>query len=323
MMSSVAAARRRVGSGPCPGPSRGVRRRSRLNAWEARAGWLMAAPTILGLVVFTIGPMIASLVISLTNWSIGQVPSFVGAGNYAQLFGNDPLFYQSLWVTLYYTLGSVPLVLILGFAVAMLLNSNIRAKGVFRTIYYLPTLVPSVANAVLWMWLFNPDFGLFNEGLKAVSLSPSKWIDGEHSVIPSLILMSAWGFGNVMVIFLAGLQGVPSHLYEAISVDGGNQWHAFTRITLPMMTPTIFYNLVTAMIGSFQTFNQAYIMTSGGPNNGSLFYVYYLYDKAFTESLMGYASALAWVLFVIIGLVTLLLFRWARGWVYYETGGGR
>jgi multiple sugar transport system permease protein len=283
----------------------------------------MASPVIIGVVVFTLGPMVASLVISFTDWSIGRDPTFVGAQNYEQLFTQDPLFYQSLWVTLYYTLGSVPLILALGFAVAMLLNSDVRGKGFFRTVYYLPTLVPAVANAVLWTWMFNPDFGLFNEVLKALGLAPSKWTYGEQTVIPSLILMSAWGFGNVMVIFLAGLQGVPKHLYEALAVDGGNQWHAFTRITLPMMSPTIFYCLVTVMIASFQTFYQAYVMTNGGPNNASTFFVYYLYDTAFRRSLMGYASALAWILFLIIGAITLMLFRWARSWVFYETGGGR
>lgn len=283
----------------------------------------MAAPAIIGVVVFTLGPMIASLVISFTDWSIGQEPVFTGAQNYDRLFTQDPLFFTSLWVTLYFTLGSVPLILALGFGVAVLLNADVKGKGFFRTVYYLPTLVPAVANAVLWTWMFNPDFGLFNEVLKAVGLSPLKWTFGEDTVIPSLILMSAWGFGNVMVIFLAGLQGVPKHLYEALAVDGGNQWHAFTKITLPMMSPTIFYCLVTAMIASFQTFYQAYVMTNGGPNNASTFFVYYLYDTAFRQSHMGYASALAWILFLIIGAITLLLFRWARSWVYYETTGGR
>ncbi|WP_336629787.1 MULTISPECIES: carbohydrate ABC transporter permease [unclassified Microbacterium] len=298
-------------------------RRSRLRGWEARAGWLMAAPAIIGVVVFTLGPMIASLLISFTDWSIGLAPSFVGVQNYQRLFTEDPLFVKSLWVTLYFTLGSVPLILALGFGIALLLNADVRGKGFFRTIYYLPTLVPAVANAVLWTWMFNPDFGLFNEVLKGVGLAPWKWTYGEGTVTPSLILMSAWGFGNVMVIFLAGLQGVPKHLYEALAVDGGNQWHAFTRITLPMMSPTIFYCLVTVMIASFQTFYQAYVMTNGGPNNASTFFVYYLYDTAFRQSKMGYASALAWILFVIIGAITLLLFRWARSWVYYETAGGR
>ncbi|MFE5777499.1 carbohydrate ABC transporter permease [Brachybacterium sp. NPDC056505] len=291
--------------------------------WQARTGVLMALPTMIGLVVFMFGPMIASLVISLTDWQIGASPSFVGLDNYTELFSADPLFWKSLWVTLYYTLLTVPLLLVVAFGVALLLNARARGKGLFRTIYYLPALVPIVANAVLWNWMFNPDFGLFNEILRSVGLSTSNWTFDEHTVIPSLVLMTVWGFGNIMVIFLAGLQDVPEYLYEAISLDGGNWWHAFRNITLPLMTPIIFYNLVTSLVATIQTFDQAYIMTNGGPNNGSLFIVYYLYRSAFTNSMMGYASALAWVVFVLIGIFTLLLFRWSRSWVHYGIGGAR
>ncbi|WP_152351536.1 carbohydrate ABC transporter permease [Brachybacterium subflavum] len=292
-------------------------------SWQAKTGLLMALPTMIGLVVFMFGPMIASLVISLTDWQIGASPSFVGLDNYTELFSADPLFWKSLWVTLYYTLLTVPLLLVVAFGVALLLNARVRGKGLFRTIYYLPALVPIVANAVLWNWMFNPDFGLFNEILRSVGMSTSNWTFDERTVIPSLVLMTVWGFGNIMVIFLAGLQDVPEYLYEAISLDGGNWWHAFRNITLPLMTPIIFYNLVTSLVATIQTFDQAYIMTNGGPNNGSLFIVYYLYRSAFTNSMMGYASALAWVVFVLIGIFTLLLFRWSRSWVHYGIGGAR
>jgi multiple sugar transport system permease protein len=295
----------------------------KLRSWQARTGVIMALPTILGLVVFMFGPMIASLVISLTDWQIGASPTFVGVDNYASLISGDPLFWKSLWVTLYYTLLTVPLVLLVAFVVAMLLNAKVRAKSLFRPVSYLPALVPIVANAVLWNWMFNPDFGLFNEILRTMNLPTSNWTFDERTVIPSLVLMSVWGFGNIMVIFLAGLQDVPEYLYEAISLDGGNWWHAFRNITVPLMTPIIFYNLVTSLVGSIQTFDQAYIMTNGGPNNGSLFIVYYLYRTAFTNSMMGYASALAWVVFLIIGIFTLLLFRWSRSWVYYGIGGSQ
>jgi multiple sugar transport system permease protein len=180
-----------------------------------------------------------------------------------------------------------------------------------------------VASAVLWIWIFNPDVGLLNSMLKNVGLPGSKWIYDSSSAVPSLILMSTWGFGNAAVIFLAGLQGVPRQLYEAVAIDGGGAWRKFRHVTLPMMTPTIFYNLVTGVIGTFQVFNQAFVMTQGGPNNSTEFYIYYLYQTAFTKSEMGYASALAWVLFVIVLIVTLLLFRNARRWVYYEVGTAR
>lgn len=233
------------------------------------------------------------------------------------------MFWKSLTVTTYYTLGAVPLTLLVGFALAMLLNQKIRGLGVFRTVYYLPTLVPSIAGAVLWIWMFNPDFGLLNSVLRQVGMPTSNWIYSETAAVPSMILMSIWGFGNVMVIFLAGLQGVPRHLYEAVAIDGGGGWQQFRNVTLPMMTPTIFYNLVTSVIATFQVFNQAYVMTQGGPNNATMFYLYYLYRTAFTKAEMGYASALAWLLFLVIMVITVLLFRSARRWVYYEMAGAR
>lgn len=266
--------------------------------------------------------MVASLFFSLTDWQIGAPAHFIGLGNYHQL-AHDPLFWKSLNVTTYYTLGVVPLTLLVGFVVAMLVNQGIRGRGLWRTIYYLPTLVPAVASSVLWIWIFNPDFGLLNSMLRQAGLPTSSWIYGEQSAVPSLILMSTWGFGNAMVIFLAGLQGVPRQLYEAVAIDGGGTWARFRHVTLPFMTPTIFYNLVTGTIGTFQVFNQAYIMTQGGPNNATEFSIYYLYTKAFTDSEIGYASALAWVLFVIVLVITVLLFRNARRWVYYEMGAAR
>lgn len=278
----------------------------------------MALPAIIGLAVFLIGPMIASLLLSTTNWTIGVPPSFVGAENYQTLVNSDPLFWKSLWVTLYYTLLVVPGTLIVAFAIAILLNQKVRGLAAFRTIYYLPTLVPLVASALLWNWLFNPDFGLFNEILKGVGAEPSEWTFSESTVIPSLAMMGVWTFGNVMVIFLAGLQGVPVHLYEAIALDGGNAWHKFIHVTLPMMSPIIFFNLVTGIVAAVQSFHQAYLMTYGGPNNASTFIVYYLYETAFTKSLMGYASALAWIVFLICAIVTLAMFRWARQWVHYS-----
>jgi multiple sugar transport system permease protein len=306
-----------------PAMSRPKRRgRSAMARTEQRWGVLFTLPAVLGFLIFTVGPMIASLVMSMTDWQIGAPIHFTGTANYRQM-ASDDLFWKSLGVTTYYTLGAVPAVLIVGFIVAMLVNTGVRGKSFWRTVYYLPTLVPAVAGAVLWIWIFNPDSGLLNSLLESAGLPGSNWIYDESTAIPSLILMSAWGFGNAMVIFLAGLQGVPTELHEAVAIDGGGAWAKFRTVTLPFMTPTIFYNLVTGVIGTFQAFNQAYIMTDGGPNNSTLFYIYYLYTKAFSDSEMGYASALAWVLFVIVLIVTVLLFRNARRWVYYEMGGAR
>jgi len=290
---------------------------------EARWGVLMALPAIIGFVAFTFLPMIASAVISLTDWTIGAAPKFVGFANYTRMFTADDSFFKSLWATLYYTLGAVPLLLVVAFAVALLLNQPVRGQSVFRVIYYLPAIVPIVANSMLWIWLFNPDFGLLNTLTEKAGLPRSQWIFDESTAIPSLILMSVWGFGNVAVIFLAGLQGVPRQLYEAIAVDGGGAWRKFRHITLPMMTPTIFYSLVTSVIGALQVFVQAAVMTEGGPNDSTLFYIYYLYRTAFTNNEMGYASALAWVLFGVIMAITVVLFRNSSRWVYYEAGSTR
>ncbi|WP_374992126.1 carbohydrate ABC transporter permease [Paenibacillus sp. LHD-38] len=288
---------------------------------ERNWGVLFALPAILGFIIFVFGPMVASLIFSITDWNIGADVHFIGLDNYQKMATGDPLFSKSLFVTLYYTLGSVPLGILASFLIAMLLNQKVRGLPFFRTIYYLPVLVPSIANSMLWLWLFNPDFGLFNSMLRSIGLSGSQWIYSETAAIPSLILMSTWGVGNAAVIFLAGLQGVPGHLYEAVEVDGGGMLRKFWHVTLPSMTPTIFFNIIMGMIGTLQVFDQAYVMTNGGPNNSTLFYIFYLYRKAFAEAQMGYAAALAWVLFLIIMALTALVFRSSRFWVYYEGEG--
>ena len=292
--------------------------RSGMAKMEQRWGIIMGLPAMLGFLCFTIGPMIASGWISLTDWQISGSPNYIGFDNYSEMFFDDPLFFKSLKATFYYAALSVPLTLGLSFLVAILLNQKVKLLSVFRTIFYLPVLVPAIANTILWLWLLNPDFGLANVLLEKLHLPTSLWLYSETTVIPSMALMAMWGFGGAMIIFLAGLQGVPQHLYESIEVDGGGTWAKFRSITIPMMTPTIFFNLVMGIIGGFQAFTEAFIMTSGGPNNASLFYVLYLYRTAFTESRMGYASALAWLLFLVILVVTILVFRSARNWVYYE-----
>ncbi|MBP1311826.1 multiple sugar transport system permease protein [Paenibacillus sp. 1182] len=296
------------------------RPKSGMMRMERNWGLLFALPAILGLMIFTIGPIAASFVFSLTDWTIGGQMTFIGLDNYRTILTEDNTFSQSMFVTTYYALGSVPLGLAAAFIIALLLNQKVRGLSVFRTIYYLPTIVPSIANTMLWLWMFNPDFGLLNSLLEGVGLPGSKWIYDENTAIPSLIMMSTWGIGNTVIIFLAGLQSVPTHLYEAAEVDGGNRWHKFFHITIPSMTPTIFFNLVMSLISTFQAFNQAYVMTNGGPNNSTLFYVFYLWRTAFTETKIGYASALAWILFFVIMVLTVLIFSTSKKWVHYEGG---
>lgn len=290
---------------------------------EAKWGILLALPVIIGFFLWTVGPTIASFILSLTRWPTAGSPEFIGLGNYIQMFGRDYLFKKSLGVTTYYAFGSIPLVIIAAFIVAMLLNQKVRGQSIFRTMYYLPSVVPTVASALLWLWLFNPNFGLLNYILSMFGLPQLMWIYDETQVVPSFIIMSIWAMGGTMLIFLAGLQGIPNSLFEAIEIDGGNWWAKFRNITVPMMTPVIFFNLVMGIIGSFQIFNQAYIMTDGGPNNASLFFVYYLYLNAFRYGKMGYACALAWILFLAILGLTLIVFKSSSYWVFYEMKKGK
>lgn len=295
-------------------PRVSVRRRK-----EILLGILFASPVMLGFLIFVFLPIVVSFIMSLTNYAIVNQASFVGFENYRRLFlGQDQFFYKSLNVTFYYVLLSVPLQIIVALFLAVMLNANIRARSLFRTIFYLPTIVPVVASSLIWLWLFDPDMGIFNTALRALNLPTSMWIWSEQTVIPSLAMMSVWSVGATMVIFLAGLQGIPRQLYEAVDVDGGKGIHKFMHITLPMLSPTIFFNVVMAIINSFQVFNQAFIMTEGGPNNASMVYVYYLYREAFKFQEMGRACAIGWVMFIIIMIATILVFRSSSLWVYYE-----
>ncbi|MDR2657766.1 MAG: sugar ABC transporter permease [Oscillospiraceae bacterium] len=304
----------------------GMRPRAGKAAYAARenlAGWLFALPAALGFLLFTLGPMIASLFYGFTDLTISGKWNLIGLENYARMFsGRDNYFYKALWVTTQYVLMSVPMKIVYAFLLAMALNQPVRGKSVFRTIFYLPTIVPTVAISMIWLWLLNPDFGLINQMLRSVGIKGLKWIYDKRSVIPSLSLMSMWTTGGITVVFLAGLQDVPKHLYEATSLDGGGAWARFRHVTLPMMSPTIFFNLCTTLIGSFQVFSEAYIMTNGGPDNASLFYVFYLYREAFSFTRMGSACAIAWVLFIIIMAVTMLVFKTSDRWVFYQAGEG-
>jgi multiple sugar transport system permease protein len=280
-------------------------------------GWLFILPWLIGFVGLVAGPMLASAGMSFTEWKILKPPVFVGLDNFKAMF-HDEIFWVSLYNTAYYTFLGVPLYLVASLLTALLLNRGYRTMPLFRTIYFMPSLTPAVANALLWVWIFNPDFGLANLLLGALHLPAQTWLFDPVLAKPCFILMGLWGIGQTVVIFLAGLQGVPVELYEAASIDGASSAQKFWSITMPMLSPTIFFNLVIGMIGSFQVFTTAFIATNGGPENATLFYLLYLYRNAFQYFKMGYASALAWTLFAIVMFFTWLQFRLARRLVYYE-----
>lgn len=286
---------------------------------QLKWGYIFIAPCIIGLLLFSFGPMLYSLCISFTSWDVMTDPMFVGLGNYKELI-SDPLVKKALQVTAYYAVLSVPLVTFIPLLLAMLLNTKVKALSAFRTIFYIPSIVPAVASAAIWMFIYNPQFGLLNNILKIFGLPKFSYIYSSEGVIPSLAIMAVWGAGNTVVIYLAGLQGISQQLYEAAEIDGANALHKFRDITIPMMTPIIFYNLVMAVITSLQTFTQGYIMTDGGPANSSLFYSLLVYRTAFQESRMGYSAAMSWVLFVIVALMTAVLFKTSNMWVYDGNG---
>jgi multiple sugar transport system permease protein len=287
--------------------------------WRRWRGAVYVAPWCVGFIWFTLGPFLFSLYLSFSEWELLGPIEFVGLANYQQLY-DDPTFRKSLVNTTYYTAISVPGLMVLAFAAALLLNEQIRGRALFRTAFFLPSITPGVASVLLWVWLLHPT-GIVNTFLGYLGVPESaqpKWFGSTDWAMPGLILMSFWGIGSIMIIYLAGLQGVPEQLYEAATVDGANWWHRLRDVTVPMMTPTIFFTMIVGVIGSFQSFASALIATEGGPANATLFVLLYLYYQAFRYFHMGYASAIAWVLFVIIMALTLLQFALARRWVYYE-----
>jgi len=263
-----------------------------------------------------------SFTISLTDWNMLSEMKFIGSANYGKLIA-DPAVYQSLRVTLLYAIMSVGMQLFVGFWLAVLLNRKLRGIVIIKTIYYLPSILSGVAVAMLWYWLFNNDFGLFNHVLELLGLPPVGWLTDERVVLFSLALMSLWGVGRSIIINLAGLQSIPTTLYEAARIDGASTIRSHMAITIPMMTPIIFINLVMGLIGSFQTFTNAYLMTNGGPSGESRFLMLYIYFKAFEDFQLGYASALSWLLFLVVLAITLVVFWSGRYWVYYEGRASR
>ncbi len=298
----------------------------KLNLRENLEGYLFISPWILGMVLFALGPILASFGLAFTRWNLFTEPEYVGWANFQKL-AHDPLFYKSVFNTIYYTVFAVPLGLVLALGLAMLVNHRLRGVNFFRTAFFLPNVVAGIAMLLLWKWLFDPNFGLINlfldwTGLMVVfewiGIGRPQWISSRAGAMPGMIFMSIWGLGGSMMIFLAGLQNIPRELIEAAELDGAGPWKRFRYVTLPLLTPTIFFLMMVGVIGSLQIFNQAYVMTQGGPAHATLFYVLYLFQTAFERFQMGYACAMALVLFIITLIVSLIQLAMGKKWVHYQ-----
>jgi multiple sugar transport system permease protein len=300
-------------------PPRSPKRASKLGRREAIDGMLMALPWVIGFILLTVGPMLFGLYVSFTKWDIVSSPKWVGFDNYVRMFsGKDRYFYQALKVTFLYTILSVPIHVVLDIIIASLLNMKLKGTNIFRSIFYLPYILPIVATVVLWSWVFNADYGLVNYALSLIGIQGPKWLQDQHWALFSIVIMNLQYLGFGMMVMLAGLQRVPIELYEAASMDGAGWWHRLRHITLPMTSSVIFYIVIIHISGSIQTFTQSFLLTNGGPNYATYFYMLHLYNEAWRSFRMGYASALAWVLFLIILAITILNFRLSRYWVYTD-----
>ncbi|MGE5551961.1 MAG: carbohydrate ABC transporter permease [Bacteroidota bacterium] len=292
--------------------------KTKMEKHEALQGYLYILPWAVGFLAFTLGPLVASLVFSTWKWDLVSEPVFVGLRNYQVLF-QMPDFWHALWVTSYYSFLRLPLVLVAGLLLAIMLNQKLKGLSIWRTIFYLPSVLPMVAVSMLFIFIYNPEIGIVNFLIdKIFGVKGPKWIFDEQMLIPSLVLMSLWWVGSNMLVYLAGLQGIPTELYEAAEIDGAGAWAKFRRVTLPMISPVLFYNIITTLINSFETFTQVYVMLDNRPMYNGNFYIVYLFNNAFRFYKMGYASALAWVFFLILFGLTLLTFKSSSLWVYYE-----
>lgn len=301
-------------------PSAKAKTKPKYNKRDTRTFYLLISPWIIGFLAFTLGPMAYSVYIAMTKWNMISPPKFVGLANFKYMFTTDPLFWKTLTITLIYTFTSVPLGLVVAIGLAMLMKQKIRGIGVFRTFYYIPSVISGVAISMLWSYLFNKDFGLVNSALEAVKIPPFGWFGSSSTALATFVLVSCYGVGTTAIIMLAGLKDIPDTYYESAQIDGAGRMGSFFHISLPLLTPTILFNLMMNLIAGFQIFTEALIITNGGPNNSTLFFNLYLYQNAFQYSNMGYASSLAWVLFIITFAVSIFIFRFSNRWVYYEGG---
>jgi len=284
---------------------------------EAIDAYVFMMPAILGMIIFVLGPMVVSLYLSFTEYDLLGAGEWIGLQNYRELFV-DSLFWKSLRVSAIYSVVSVPAQLVLALMLAILLNQKMRGVYIFRSIFYLPTVISGVGVAMLWRWMFNPEYGIINNLLAKIGIAGPTWLSSEQWALPALIITSLWGIGGTMLIYLAGLQGIPQALYEAAEIDGAGAIGRFRFITLPLISHVTFFNLLLGIIGALQVFTEAFVMTGGGPNNSTLFLAVYLYRNAFDYLKMGYASAVAWVMFAIVMVLTLLVFKSSPFWTYYN-----
>jgi multiple sugar transport system permease protein len=295
-----------------------MKRRVSQRAKNNLTAYAFLSPWLIGVIAFTFWPFLSSIYLSFTRYNIVSPAKWVGLANYRMLLTQDELFWKSALVTIKYACISVPLAIVFGVALAMLLNANVRGMAAFRTIFYLPSIVPTVASSVLFIWLLNPNIGLINKLLALVGITGPAWLNTAPWAFYSLIFMALWGVGGSMVIYLAGLKDIPVQLYEAATLDGASGYRKMRHVTLPMMTPVIFFNLVMGIIGAFQTFTQAFVITpGGGPEDSTYFYSLYLYNRAWKYLDMGYASAMAWILFLVIVALTAAVFKTQKRWVHY------
>jgi multiple sugar transport system permease protein len=290
---------------------------------EALWGYVFILPWIIGFIAFSGIPIVWAGYLSFTDYSMFEAPKWVGFDNYRKIATDDRLFWTTVKNTLYYVIASVPLQMIIGLGVALLLNQRVRWVAFWRTAFYLPVMVPYIVSSVLFVWIFEPQVGVLRFFLEAVHLESPLWLQSETWSKPAIVLLSLWHMGSYMIIFLAGLQGIPESFYEAAAIDGASALSKFFNITIPMLTPVILYNLVVGIINSFQVFTFAYVMTQGGPLNSTMFYVYYIYQRGFQFFEMGYASAMAMLLFLTVLVITVALFKWSNKWAYYEGASGR
>lgn len=286
--------------------------------WNKIVPYLFISPWIIGFIVFTLGPLLFSFIISFFDWPIVGERKFVGLANYMTMFTDDPLFWSSLWITVKFALFFVPLNIILALLLAILLNQKVKGSSWFRTFFYVPSVISGVALAMIWGTVYDGEYGILNYLLSFIGIEGPNWLNDTSWALVAMVIASLWGQGTMMLIFLSGLKNIPQDLYEAAEIDGAGKLYKFFKITVPLLTPTILFNLIMTIIGAFQTLTLALVLTGGGPLQSTYFYAMYVYENAFKYFKMGYSSANAWVMFIIILSLTMLVFKSSSVWVYYE-----